>query len=191
MNVWNEVVKVVTENKFYDRLVLNSLSNLRGAKEIQAFLLDSSTSFEHDGLVRQQLVLMLTESELLVCYVEEIAEMPDSDSKLRVSTEIVPIRRLGPFQVQRYYSNPAKFGSSESVLNEVVLSLSWTGNQALDIGPASCDDPECTNEHGFTGQSRMGDYTAKYSLKLDNQYWIDHAEKFATSLEQIIRNNHD
>lgn len=191
MNVWNEVTKVVTENRFYERLVLHSLTNLRGNRELEAFLLDSSTSFENDGLVRQQLILMLTQTDLMVCYIEEIADLPDSDSKLRISTEIVPIQKLGPFQVQRYYSNPGRFGSADSYLNEVVLSLSWTRTQAIDIGPASCDDPECTNEHGYTGQSRLGDYSAKYSRKLDNQYWIEHAEKFATTLERLIQKSHD
>jgi hypothetical protein len=177
--------QVIEKNQFYPELVGATIEDLLGYQAPEAFLLDLTTSFEHDGLVRQQLILVIAKSNLYVCYTEELPLVNGSEnpSTLRISTEVVPISAVGPFQVQRYYQSSA---DGLPTLSEIVLGIGWTGNRAIDFGPAGCDDPDCENEHGYSGQIRNSDYTAKYSVAVDGEYWIEHAERFASSLSSKI-----
>lgn len=179
--------QVIEKNQFYPELVNSTVDDLLNGRSPEAFLLDLTTSFEHDGLVRQQLILAIVKSNLYVCYTEELPVVAGSEnpSTLRISTEVVPISAVGPFQVQRYYQSEA---DGIPKLSEIVIGIGWTGNRAIDLGPAGCDDPDCENEHGFTGQIRSSDYTAKYSVAVDGDYWIEHAERFAAAFGTKIGN---
>ncbi len=180
-----ELIKLIRDNAFYSNLVLENVLELVASETVFGFLLDSTTSFENDGLVRQQLILVVTPTRLLVCFTEELPAgmVPDNPANLRINTESVPLSKVGTCQAQKYYQVDLERPDSSPALNEVIVSLNWTSTQTIDFGPASCDDPECQNEHGYTGQIRQGDYSAKYSVAADGEYWVEHALAFVSALD--------
>jgi hypothetical protein len=56
---------------------------------------------------------------------------------------------------------------------EAVLTIGWGGVARLDLEPASCGDPECDADHGYTGTFAADDFSIRVSTAADgsDEFW--------------------
>ncbi|NHB83687.1 hypothetical protein G7085_00500 [Tessaracoccus sp. HDW20] len=54
-------------------------------------------------------------------------------------------------------------------LSEAWLSIVWGAARRIDLGPASCEDPTCEADHGYTGVVQPDDITVRMSRQADGE----------------------
>jgi hypothetical protein len=79
------------------------------------------------------------------------------------------------------YAQPQNYTPSDPV-RELTLSIAWSGGQRLDVGPASCGDPQCEADHGYTGTISQEDIVLRISSEADGPRAVQDAKIFARAL---------
>jgi hypothetical protein len=64
----------------------------------------------------------------------------------------------------------------------VVLTIGWGGVGRVDLEPATCGDPECDADHGYTGVIASDDFSIRVSAAADGNDAITHVLEFAAAL---------
>ena len=65
---------------------------------------------------------------------------------------------------------------------EVVLTIGWGAVSRIDLEPATCGDPQCEADHGFTGSSTNDDLGLRVSSAADGGTVVDQMLAFARAL---------
>ncbi len=85
--------------------------------------------------------------------------------------------------VNRMVANPASVTGAElPAPAEAVLTIGWGGINRVDLEPASCSDPQCEADHGYTGVVASDDFSIRVSSAADGQESVDRLLAFADSL---------
>jgi len=69
------------------------------------------------------------------------------------------------------------------------LSIAWSGGQRLDMGPASCGDPQCEADHGYSGTIAQEDIVLRISAEADGLQAVQDAKIFARALRAVNTGN--
>jgi hypothetical protein len=130
-------------------------------------------------------VLVLTPSRLIVAHTDE--HPPDDllpEPYASTSTEAVPVTSIGSVAVTRMVANPASASRRrrEATVSEAVLTVGWGAVQRVDLEPATCGDPECEADHGYTGMLAAEDFSLRISASADGQEAVDGLLGFARAL---------
>jgi hypothetical protein len=72
--------------------------------------------------------------------------------------------------------------ASSKKLEEVVLTVGWGAVSRIDIEPATCDDPECEADHGYTGNLTGDDFSLRLSTAADGGAAVLRLLEFARTL---------
>ena len=67
---------------------------------------------------------------------------------------------------------------------EVVLTIGWGAVSRIELEPATCGDPQCEADHGYTGTSSNDDLSVRVSQVADGADVVEQALAFASSLSQ-------
>ena len=62
------------------------------------------------------------------------------------------------------------------------LTVGWGAVARLDLEPATCGDPECEADHGYTGTSTADDLCVRVSAEGDGAEAVLRALEFARAL---------
>jgi hypothetical protein len=76
---------------------------------------------------------------------------------------------------------PSAYESGDSV-HEVMLSIGWGAVSRVELEVATCGDPECEADHGFTGTLAADDYSLRMSQAGDGPRGPDQLVAFAEAL---------
>jgi hypothetical protein len=93
----------------------------------------------------------------------------------------VRLSRLTSVVVSHVVDNPAGHDVGTSP-REVVITVGWGAISRLDLEPASCGDPDCEADHGYSGSSTVDDFSVRVSVAADGQEGVDRAVAFAKAL---------
>ena len=67
---------------------------------------------------------------------------------------------------------------------EVLLTIGWGAVSRIELEPASCGDPACDADHGYTGTTSNDDLSVRVSQVADGAEVVQQALAFAASLSQ-------
>ena len=186
MSRLQQLEQAITTTGYYPALVNDAIKVALAGEETKAFVLQHETTFDHDQLHRHMTVVALTAHRLIVSHTDEHG--PDAARPYAgavTSTEAVQLTSIASVVVQRVISAPEKYGSPDSVIQEVVITIGWGSVSRIDVGPASCDDPNCEAQHGFTGTSVNDDLQIRVSLAADCADRVAQAWEFAAMLSEV------
>ena len=167
---------------YYPELVLDSLAVALAGEPVGSFLVHHEATFDRDELRRHLTVLILTSTRLVVGHTDD--HPPDeisSSPHATTSTESVRINRIGSVVVSRVVDDPAQH-SATGLPREVVLTLGWGAISRLDLEPATCGDPECEADHGYTGSATLDDFSVRVSQAADGVEGVSQALEFARAV---------
>ena len=167
---------------FYPRLVAEVVDDALDGAAPLAHLVHLETHFERAEVRRHITVLALTDELLVITHVDEAPL--DSDPQrttAQVSTESVPLAQIATVVLSYVFAEPAAYEPGDPV-REVTLSIAWSGGQRLDILPASCGDPNCEADHGYTGTMAQEDIVLRISSDADGPEAVTMAKHFARRL---------
>lgn len=155
-----DLVEQVAECGFYPELVNDTISSGLGDQPVVGHLVHHEATFAGHEVQRHMTVLVLTERQLLICHTDD-GDNGATDRALTTS-EVVALRAIDSVVVTRSVNEPQSYSESSEVI-ETWLTLVWGAARRLDIGPASCEDPNCDADHGWTGMQVPNDLTVRMS----------------------------
>jgi hypothetical protein len=169
---------------YYPDLVVDSLEVSLAGEPVVSFLVHHEATFDRDELRRHLTVMVLTPTRLVVGHTDD--HPADDDNPIAfaaTSTEAVRLERIGSVVVSRVIENPVQHTSAQ-LPREVVLTIGWGAVSRLDLEPASCGDPGCEADHGFTGSSSLDDFSLRISQAGDGEEGVGKALEFARALSR-------
>ena len=68
--------------------------------------------------------------------------------------------------------------------SEVVLTIGWGAVNRIDLEPASCGDPQCEADHGYTGTASNDDFSLRVAEVADGASTVAQVLQFAAALSE-------
>lgn len=170
---------------FYPVLVADVVDDALDGRDCLAHLVHLETHFERAEVRRHITVLVLTEDMLVITHVDD-QQLDDAGEQIvaQISTESVPVAQIRSVVLSYMYSQPQNYTPGDPV-RELTLSIAWSGGQRLDVGPASCGDPQCEADHGYTGTISQEDIVLRISSEADGPRAVHDAKVFARALRAV------
>src|SRR3954466_344197 len=156
-----DLVTDVERAGFYPSLVHDALNVAIAGEEVRSYLVQQETTFDRVEVRRHVTVLALTPTRLIVAHADD--HDPDALSPepyASASTEAVPLSRVTSVVLSHAVTQPAspRAGATPRELN---LTIGWGSLTRVDLEPASCADPDCEADHGYTGTLAADDITVR------------------------------
>jgi len=141
-------------------------------------------TFDRDELRRHVTVLALTPTRLIVGHTDEHpADEVNPVPTATASTEAVRLERVDSVVVTRVVSHPEQHQPGGKA-TEVVLTIGWGAVSRLDLEPATCGDPQCEADHGYTGTASNDDLSVRVSEAADGAPVVRQVLAFAATLSE-------
>lgn len=172
----------IDKSGYYPDLVSDAMATALSGEAVQAYLVQHEATFDNEELRRHMTVLALTPTRLLVSHTDE--HPPDAtytDPYATTSTEAVRLQQVQSVVVTRVVTNPASHRPGGAV-REAMLTIGWGAVSRIDLEPATCGDPACDADHGYTGTASNDDLALRVSEAADGAHVVAQALAFAEAL---------
>lgn len=174
--------KNVRKTGYYPDLVLDCLDTAVAGEPVRAHLVHHEAHFDGDELRRHVTVLVLTPTRLVIGHTDEYPPDETHPSQYALSsTEAVALSRVTNVVVTRTVGMPSAYEVGDPA-QEVLVSIGWGAMSRVDLEVATCGDPQCDADHGYTGTITADDYTLRMSVAGDGPGGPDQALAFAEAL---------
>jgi hypothetical protein len=174
--------QAIQRSGYYPELVAEAIEFAAGPEVVLSYLVHQETTFDDDEVRRHVTVLALTPTRLLVGHTDEHgADASSPTPYATTSTEAIALHRIGSVVVSRTVADPARHIVG-ALPQEVVLTLSWGAVSRVDLEPASCGDPNCEADHGYTGSVSAEDLSVRVSEAADGGDAVRQMMQFASAV---------
>ncbi|SDU74383.1 DUF5998 family protein [Jiangella alkaliphila] len=172
----------IQEAGYYPDLVADMLETSLAGEAVNSYVVHHEPHFDRDELRRHVSVLVLTPTRLIVGHTDEYPSDDTHDVPYATtSTEAVPLDRVTSVVVSRTVTAPASYRTGAPAL-DVVLTVGWGAMSRIDLEPATCGDPDCEADHGYTGALTSDDFTLRVSEAGDGVSRVRDLLTFARAL---------
>ncbi|MDZ7576855.1 MAG: DUF5998 family protein [Candidatus Nanopelagicales bacterium] len=172
----------IERSGYYPALVDDSLTTALGGERVLDFIVHHEATFDRDELRRHATVVALTPTRLILQHTDDHPADETCDTPYATSVvEAVRLSSIGTVVVTRVVKEPERY-RPHSAASEAVLSIGWGAVNRIELEPASCGDPECEADHGYTGSSTNDDLSLRFSAAADGGDVVERALEFAKSL---------
>jgi len=174
----------IARTGYYPELVSDALDTALAGEVVQSYLVHHEATFDRDQLRRHMTVLALTATRLIVQHTDEHpSDEANPTPYASASTEAVRLEKVDSVVVTRVVGEPAAHTPGGPAA-EVVITIGWGAVNRIDLEPATCGDPQCEADHGFTGTSSNDDFSVRVSSVADGPDVVSQALAFAAALSQ-------
>jgi hypothetical protein len=172
----------IERSGYYPELVSDTLDTALANEPVVSYVVHHEATFDHDELRRHVTVLALTPTRLIVGHTDEHpADETSPTPYASASTEAVRLERIDSVVVTRVAANAAAHRRGTPV-REAVLTIGWGAVSRIDLEPASCGDPHCEADHGYTGTASNDDLALRVSEAADGAPVVAQVLTFAAAL---------
>lgn len=176
----------VEQAGYFPAVVLDALDDALAGETVVGHLVQQETTFDSDEVRRHMTVLALTSTRLVVAHTDDHAAGTAGPSPLATTTtEVVPLRELRSVAVNRVVADPASYRSGGPP-QEVVLTVGWGVVGRVDLEPATCGDPDCEADHGYTGTVSSDDLSLRVSAVAEGPEVVADTLEFARRLTALL-----
>lgn len=175
---------------YYPELVVDALMTVVVDERIENFFVHHETMFDHDEVRRHLTVLVRTPTRLVLTHADDFPHSmsnhvaPES-TLASVTTDAVRLRDITSFGLSRMVENPHA-PIAEQQLRELILNVQWGFIHRIDIGPATCADPNCEIDHGLSGTTTGDDLAIRVSAAAEGPVAVQRLTTFAQELSLAI-----
>ena len=180
-------LRAAIENSgYYPDVVSDAVNAAVAGEEVVSYLVHHEPTIDRDEVRRHVTVVVLTPSRLIVAHTDE--HEPDDllpAPYTSTSTEAILLAAVRSVVVNRMVAHPASYQGKPVPppgANEVVLTIGWGGLGRVDLEPATCSDPQCDADHGYTGVIASDDFSIRVSAAADGTEAVTHLLAFAEAL---------
>jgi hypothetical protein len=170
---------------YFPDLVEDAIVLAVGEEELLDFVVHHEPTFNHDEIHRHVTVLALTPTRLIVGHTDDQpVEPPATGIAAASSTESVALTKIGTVVLTRVVTRPETYRAGSTDVSETWLTVGWGAVRRLDLEQASCSDPECEADHGYTGALVGDDLTVRMSAAADGADRVDRLTRFSSALQR-------
>jgi hypothetical protein len=176
------LVSEVERAGFHPALVNDALDVAIAGEEVRSYLVHQETTFDRVEVRRHVTVLVLTPTRLVVAHADD--HDPDAlspDPYATASTETVPLSRVSSVVLSHAVTRPEEHRPG-AVPRELSVTVGWGAMSRVDLEPASCADPDCEADHGYTGTLANDDISLRLSVEAEGEEAVRAAAAFARAL---------
>ncbi|SDU81332.1 hypothetical protein SAMN04489737_1485 [Arcanobacterium phocae] len=163
----SELVAVLERLLPLNSPVFDDLTQALGDAEIRTFYVRPETIFDADSVYERVVVFAASVRRLFLIYTDTSYEM-NSSGELVTTAQAVDLQSIKEHHVVR---RRQLAGNTAGQLNSVLLRLRWGAAFAADLHPGACDDPMCTNDHGYLGALTNEDFQIYLEAVHDGAYF--------------------
>lgn len=176
----------VEQAGYFPAVVMDALDDALGGEAVTGHLVHQETTFDSEEVRRHMTVLALTASRLVVAHTDDHPAGAAGPTALATTTtETVPLRELRSVAVNRVVADPATYRPGTPP-QEVVLTIGWGVVGRLDLEPATCGDPDCEADHGYTGSLSGDDLSVRVSAVAEGPDAVGEVLTFARLLTRQL-----
>lgn len=174
----------IERSGYYPTLVAEAVEAAVGGEPVTSYLVHQETTFDSNEVRRHVTVLVLTGTRFIVSHTDEQpADGTSSSPYATTSTESVKLQRISSVVLSRVVADPETY-TAGTLPREVVLTIGWGAVSRLDMEPATCGDPNCEADHGYTGSSTADDLSLRVSEAADGPDTVRQTLAFAQALSE-------
>jgi hypothetical protein len=169
---------------YYPALVADAVDAAVAGEPIEAFVVHQETTFDSDEVRRHITVLVLTPTRLVLGHADDHpADAVTPAPYVTASTEAVPLAAVRSVVVNRVVSDPMRYRGGGAA-QEVTVTIGWGAVSRLDLEPATCGDPDCDADHGYTGTASADDIALRVSEAAEGADAVARMLGFAAALSR-------
>jgi Family of unknown function (DUF5998) len=169
---------------YYPELVADTIDAAVAGEPIDAFVVHQETTFDSDEVRRHITVLVLTPTRLVLGHADDRpADQLTPAPFVTASTEAVPLSAVRSVVVNRVITEPVSY-SGNALPQEVTVTIGWGAVSRLDLEPATCGDPDCEADHGYTGTASADDIALRVSEAAEGADAVARLLGFAAALSR-------
>ena len=170
---------------YFPDLVEDATMVAVGDEELLEFVVHHEPTFDRDEIHRHVTILALTPTRLVVGHTDDHpAEPPMEGTFAAASTESVMLSKINSVVLTRVVARPEEYRTGSADVSETWLSVGWGAVRRVDLEVATCSDPQCEADHGYTGTLVGDDLTVRMSAAADGRDRVDRLVSFATALQR-------
>jgi len=176
----------IESSGYYPDVVADAVNAAVAGEQVDSYLVHHEPTIDRDEVRRHVTVVVLTPGRLIIAHTDE--HEPDDllpAPYTSTSTEAIMLSSVRSVVVNRMVANPASYGGKPVPppgANEVVVTIGWGGLGRVDLEPATCSDPQCDADHGYTGVIASDDFSIRVSATADGTDAVAHLLAFAEAL---------
>ena len=169
---------------YHPELVADAVDAALAGEPVEDFVVHQETTFDSDEVRRHITVLVLTPSRLVISHADDHPSDPLLNAPYAtVSTEAVSLASVRSVVVNRVVADPMRYRGG-ALPQEATVTIGWGAVSRLDLEPASCGDPECDADHGYTGSATIDDISLRVSEAAEGTDAVSRLLSFAATLSR-------
>lgn len=150
-----------------DSFIVDDVEQAIGTDEIRTFYVRPETMFDADSVYDRIVAFVVTDHRLILVYSDTNYEMMPTGELVTTMQSL----ELSSVKEHHVIRRRELEGPRAGQLNSVLLRLRWGSAFTTDLQPGGCDDPACTNDHGFVGVITNEDFQIFLDAQHDAQYF--------------------
>ncbi|HYJ69234.1 MAG TPA: DUF5998 family protein [Nocardioidaceae bacterium] len=183
----DELKSAIDASGYHPTIVADGIGAALAGEPVRSFLVHHEPTFDREEIRRHETVVVMTPTRLIVAHTDEHAAddlLPQPYTS--TTTEAIPLASVESVVVNRMVANPEKYvGESEPpTVSEAVLTVGWGAVGRVDLEPATCSDPNCEADHGYTGTLASDDFSLRMSSAADGDEAVEQVLSFAADLSE-------
>jgi hypothetical protein len=173
----------IDDSGYYPAFVVDVLDIALGGEGVQSHLVHAETTFDVETIRRHLSVVVLTPTRLIFVHADDHGGDEDHTPQSHgiATTESVPLSAIRTVMVTHVVPEPEHYEQGK-LGRELTLTIGWGAVGRLDIEPATCGDPQCEADHGYTGSITGDDLSLRISADAEGDEALREAIEFAKVL---------
>ncbi|WP_040160900.1 DUF5998 family protein [Nigerium massiliense] len=172
----------IVASGYFPQFIEATLAQAIGDERVVNSVVHHEATFNHDAIHRHVTVLVLTPTRFLVSHTDD-GDQPGPTQALS-TIESVALSQIRSVSLTHVVTNPERYGTGGMQPTEVWLSIGWGVMRRLEIEPATCGDPDCDADHGYTASDASDDLTVRVSSAADGTGPLHRLIDFGTALQR-------
>ncbi|PWJ49278.1 hypothetical protein SAMN06264364_12631 [Quadrisphaera granulorum] len=183
----DELLRELEQTGYYPQLLADVVLQALAGEPVLDALVHLETTFDADAVRRHVTVLALTATRLVTAHVDDHDPPETGGAPVAVaSSESVPLSDVRSVVIGHRVNAPERYRAGAAP-QELTLTVAWGTLSRLDVEPATCGDPECEADHGYTGTMTADDVSLRISADAEGEAAVLAARRFARSLTRGTR----
>lgn len=169
---------------YHPALVADTVDAAVAGEAVEGFVVHQETTFDSEEVRRHITVLVLTPTRLVLGHADDHPADPVTPAPyVTASTEAVPLSSVRSVVVNRVVTDPIRYHGGVAP-QEVTVTIGWGAVSRLDLEPATCGDPDCEADHGYTGTASADDISMRVSEAAEGADAVARMLGFAAALSR-------
>ncbi len=182
-----EMTAAIQASGYHPDIVNQGVLSALAGEPVAAFVVHHEPTFDRDEVRRHMTVVSLSPTRLVVVHTDEHAADDLLPSPYTSTTsETIPLSAVTSVVVTRMVAEPEAYtpqpSQPDAAVSEALVTIGWGAVGRIDLEPASCSDPNCDADHGYTGTMTSDDFSLRVSSAAEGVEAVTRLLAFADDL---------